>query len=356
MTITTIQEKRVDLKSQWLALLEAEPKIRARDAAEKLEVSEMELVAIRCGDGVRRLSENWGEILQDFPTLGIIMSLTRNESAVHEKVGAFDKVSIMQNMGLVLNHDIDLRIFLNHWSAGFAVTEETRSGLRRSFQFFDVDGTAVYKLYLREESDVDAYEALVEKFLHEDQSATQSVLPKLAIPADRPDSEIDQVVLKDRWVALQDVHDFHAMLQELGAGRVQALRLVGEEVAYRVEENAFKAALELAAETNLSIMIFSGNAGVIQIHTGPVTKLKEVGPWFNVLDPGFNLHLRMDQIVTAWIVKKPTRDGIVTSLEIFDADNQQIAWMFGDRKPGQPESLPWRALVDTLAPLSGAAS
>jgi putative hemin transport protein len=208
---------------------------------------------------------------------------------------------------------------------------------------------------LREESDQEAYESLVETYRHADQSNIQLVSAKINPPADRPDHDIDRDVLWDRWVALQDVHDFHAMLQELGVGRVQALRLVGEEFAYKVETNSFRTALEMAAESGLPIMIFAGSAGLIQIHTGPVHKLKEAGPWFNVLDPGFNLHLREDHIATAWVVKKPTRDGIVTALEIYNVDDQQIAWMFGKRKPGEIEDSAWKTVAHALPTLAGPA-
>lgn len=339
-----------DLKARWIAMKANDPGLRPRDAADKLGVTEAELVAARCGDGVRRLDGPWGDLIQDLPSLGTVMALTRNESAVHEKVGQFDKISIFQNMGLVLNEDIDLRIFLNHWHAGFAVSDDTRGTVRRSLQFYDVDGTAVHKVYLREESDVAAYEALIAKYLHTDQSVGQGILPKAYPPADRADAEIDRVVLRDRWQALQDVHDFHAMLQELGVGRVQAFRLVGDDLCYRVDSDSFRTALDRAAEAETPVMIFAGSPGVIQIHTGPVRKLKEVGPWYNVLDPGFNLHLRQDRVASAWVVKKPTRDGVVTSLEIFDTDDQQIAWMFGKRKPGKPESEDWRTLVNALEP------
>jgi putative hemin transport protein len=71
-------------------------------------------------------------------------------------------------------------------------------------------------------------------------------------------------------------------------------------------------------------------------------------PWLNVLDPGFNLHLREDRIAMAWVVRKPTADGDVTSLELFDADGETLAMFFGERKPGRAELASWRALVDTL--------
>lgn len=348
-------EVALKLRDDLEALRSAEPLLRARDAAEKLGVSEAELVACRCGETVRRLAGPWGEIIKSFPGLGEVMVLTRNDHAVHEKAGSFSKISIFKSMGLVLDEDIDLRLFLDHWQSGYAVAEKTRSGLRHSLQFFDLDGTAVHKVYLREGSDRQAYEDLVTQNLDPNQQPGQAVSALPTRAPERPDQDIDRAVLRKRWCELQDVHDFHAMLKDVGVGRTQAFRLVGEEFAYRVGLETFKTALEAAAETATPIMIFAGNPGVIQIHTGPVEKLKELGPWFNVLDEGFNLHLRTDAIDTAWIIRKPTRDGVVTSLEIYDAVGDQIAWMFGKRKPGELEREDWRRLVASLQPLGESA-
>jgi putative hemin transport protein len=92
-------------------------------------------------------------------------------------------------------------------------------------------------------------------------------------------------------------------------------------------------------------MVFVGNPGIIQIHTGPVRKLVDHGEWFNVLDPDFNLHLREPAIVQSWVVRKPTEDGTVTSLELFNAADELIATIFGKRKPGIPEMEEWREVV-----------
>lgn len=322
--------------------------IRARDAAAQLGVSEAELVACRVGDGVVRLKEDFGSLIKALPMLGTVMVLTRNDHVVHEKVGEFDKISIQPSSGLVLNHDIDLRIFLNHWHFGFAVSEEVRSGLRHSLQFFSLDGTAIHKVYLREESDKRAYDALTQTFRHDDQSPgieTGASIPKTT---DRTDSEIDVEGLRSHWAALQDTHDFFGMLRDFGVGRQQALRLVGDEFASEVNPRSLREMLTRAAEDETSIMCFVGNPGCIQIHTGPVVKLKETGPWFNVLDPKFNLHLREDKIARAWVVRKPTRDGVVTSLELFDEDGFNFVMFFGERKPGQQELGTWRDLAESL--------
>jgi len=92
-------------------------------------------------------------------------------------------------------------------------------------------------------------------------------------------------------------------------------------------------------------MCFVGNPGMIQIHTGPVKRVEVMGDWLNVLDLSFNLHLREDRIATTWVVRKPTADGIVTSVELFDATGSTMAMFFGERKPGKPELAAWRALV-----------
>jgi putative hemin transport protein len=103
-------------------------------------------------------------------------------------------------------------------------------------------------------------------------------------------------------------------------------------------------------------MVFVGNHGMIQIHTGPVKTVRAMSPWLNVLDPGFNLHLRSDLVASAWVVCKPTSDGIVTSLELFDAEGESIAMLFGARKPGTPELAGWRGLIAGIAPLNDEAA
>jgi len=326
------------------------PGVRARDLASALGVSEAELVASRCGDGVTRLDGDWGDMLRSLTGLGEVMALTRNEHCVHEKHGVFDKISIGPGHGMVLNHDIDLRLFLSHWHFGFAVSEEVKSGLRHSLQFFDIDGTAVHKVYVTGKSDKAAYDALVNGFRAADQSPELTVTPLPPRRADRPDAEIDIGNFHQHWRALQDTHDFFGMLSDFGVGRAQAMRLAEEEFAASAPADTLRRVLSLAAERNVPIMCFVGNPGCIQIHTGPVRTLKAMGPWFNVLDPSFNLHLREDAIGQTWIVRKPTRDGVVTSVELFDPDGFCFAQFFGERKPGKIEREDWRALVKDLGP------
>ncbi|UPG90591.1 hypothetical protein L2Y96_02125 [Luteibacter aegosomaticola] len=350
--VQTATAPRIDIPALitgYRELREAEPGLRARDAAERLGVSEGALVASRVGDGVTRLAGELPAIIRDLPALGHVMALTRNSYCVHEKKGAYDHIDIGGVMGIVLAEDIDLRLFLKHWRYGFAVKEVSRGRELESLQFFDGDGTAVHKVYVTEETNRSAWRAL----LHRYTAAVQSPLIDIVaveqpLPETLADSEVDADSLRDHWRALRDPHDFFAMLKKHKVTRTQALRVVGGEFATPVQNNAIRTVLEGAAATGTPLMVFVGSPGVVQIHTGPVNNIVMAGPWINVMDPSFNLHLRTDAIVSSWIVRKPVPEGVVTSLELYAEDGTQIVQVFGKRKPGIPERDDWRALLGTV--------
>jgi len=336
------------LPDRIAALRAGEPALRARELAARLAITEAELVAAGGDCDSRRLRPAWGELIQALPQVGRVMVLTRNDWAVHEKKGRFDQISLFGSQGLVLDPEIDLRIFFANWWSGFAVRTPGDRGERRSLQFFGRDGTAVFKVHALPETDLAAFDALADTFADPAQDAVPLQAPSAAAePEVRPDEAIDRAGLRRDWLALQDTHDFFPLLKRFGVDRRQAFRLAGDDLARRLPNSGFATALTAAAEGGHPIMIFVGNPGVIQIHTGPVKTLKTVGRWFNVLDPGFNLHLLPEGITETWLVHKPTRDGVVSSVEVFDGEGRQIAWMFGARKPGDPEREDWRRLLAT---------
>lgn len=336
------------LANRWATLREEQPKLRIRDAATALDTSEAELLATEVGGDVRRLRCEPKTMLLEMPKLGHVMVLTRNEAFVHEREGTFEDVSMEGHVGLVLGPDIDLRLFLHAWKSAYAVRKETPRGVLESIQFFDGQGTAVFKVYLREQSNRDAYEAIVQEYLHEDQSVGQDVTAARPAPEEKPDSEIDVDGFQAAWLGMKDTHEFFGMMRKFGVTRTQALRLAPEGHADKLDVEVFQKLLEGAAAGEVPIMVFVGNPGCIQIHSGPVERLKLLGDWFNVLDPMFNLHVKLPLLESAWRVRKPTEDGMVTSLELFDADGTNLAMLFGARKPGVPERTDWRELVESL--------
>lgn len=333
-----------DLADRWSRLRGEKPALRIRDAATTLGVSEAELVALGVGQTATPLKADWRGILNDMPGVGRVMCLTRNEHCVHERHGRFEGVDVKGPHGIVLGPDIDLRLFLGSWKHGFAVREPLKQGERLSLQFFDGAGEAVHKIYATDETDRPAFDALIARYSAPAQP-DMKIVARAPVAADRPDSEIDVAGLRAAWLAMKDTHEFFGMLGKFKVGRVQALRLVGADLARELPVRALRGAFDAAAADGTPIMIFVGSHGCIQIHTGPVKRLVDVHGWFNVLDPDFNLHLRDQGVARLFSVRKPTEDGIVTSLEAFDAHNRNILLMFGARKPGKPELEEWRTIV-----------
>lgn len=336
-----------DLTDRFRTLQAEQKFIRARDAAARLGVSEGALAFSGALGQATRLIPDWNVLLPALGGLGSVMALTRNDHAVHERHGRYEGITLGAGHALVLGPDIDLRIFLSRWRFALAL-----GGDRPSLQFFDPDGAAVHKIFSTDATHRDAWAAFIASH------AGEAPAPPEAAPAPRApaqDADVDAAALRHDWLALRDTHDFIRLLGTHKATRRQAFALAGADLAQRLPPTAGSAALRLAAERDVKVMVFVGNRGCIQIHTGPVARLVDVKGWFNVLDPLFNLHLNEAGVAAAWRVRKPTDDGVVTSIELLDAAGEVVALIFGARKPGVPELPEWRAIVEDVAGAMAAA-
>jgi putative hemin transport protein len=340
----SLEEHAAPLRARYAQLKAADPKARIRALAEQMQVSEVELVAAQCGDLQSiQLASPPQDIFKELGSLGRVMALTRNEWCVHERHGAYEDIRAGKSMGIVLGPDIDLRVFFGPWASAWAVNDAGR----RSLQFFDKAGVAVHKVYVTDETDLAAYEALVDKY-----TAPDPQWPVLEPRAPSADGDEGQATpeLRSDWLAMQDTHEFHNLLQRHKVSRLTALRAVGADLAQEVSNDLAERMLQDVAERDICFMCFVGNHGMIQIHSGPIKKVMRTGPWFNVLEPHFNLHLNTTAIASTWIVNKPTSDGWVTSLECYTQGGELIAQFFGARKPGTPELVSWRELLCSYCP------
>ncbi|MDO9438985.1 hemin-degrading factor [Hydrogenophaga sp.] len=332
--------------------------LRAKEAAEAVGLSEGGAIAAHLGahDAPLQaiaLRSDWLGLLQSLEACGPLMALTRNETVVHEKTGVYQNVSASGYVGLALGEDIDLRLFFGQWHAGFAVAEALKSqpGMGApSLQFFDRHGLAVHKIHVREQTDLNAWQQVIERFT--EPQATRAFVARAEPVAAVSQPAPDAVAFHTAWAAMTDTHQFFGLLKQFGLERQQSFCLAEGRFTHRLERAAVRALLIEAAFDGTPIMVFVGSPGCIQIHTGPVKRIEPMKmqgkAWLNVLDPGFNLHLREDLIEHVWVVEKPTDDGVVTSVEAFDHRGELMAMFFGARKPGQSELPAWRHIVAQL--------
>jgi putative hemin transport protein len=337
------------LKLRLESYKEENPKARLVDIAKALNISEME--AIHCqvnNDSVIALKADWKTLFAALPAIGPIMALTRNDYVVHECKGRYVPATWQGPIGLVHGDNIDLRMFSSRWRYLYAVQVNNPRGILQSLQIFDDSGKAVHKIYLEKGADLQAYQMLVQALKVEDMELPEHLASS---PAPEQARSMDANAIEDfrkDWTALQDTHDFFPMLRKHRVPRLQALEIAGPDFVREVGRDTVVQLLERAREQAEPLMAFVGNSGMIQIYSGPIQSTKRMGGWMNVLDPSFNLHIDERGIDRVFIVYKPSRFGLISSLEVFSAEGELILSFFGYRKDDKQPSPSWGRLLASL--------
>jgi putative hemin transport protein len=344
MTTTTTA---TDLAARWAALRDEHPRLRIRDAADRLGVSELELLLTR-DEGVTRLELDFESFLPRLEALGEVMALTRNDHCVIETDGVYRDPDISPHATAIVQPGVDLRIFQRNWDHLVAVENRVKDETRRSFQIFDAAGHAVHKIWLRDGSDVAAFEAIVADLALDDPAPLEFDTPAPAAPKERT-SEVDRDGLLDAWSKLEHTHDFFRLMGRFDVTRTEALEIAEGRYTRPLDRGVATPLLEVAAERGIEIMAFVGNEGCIQIFSGKVHRIVPMDEWINVMDPGFNLHLAQGGVDRAWAVTKPTAYGDIHSVELYAEDGSTIVSFFGLRKEGSDVAEGWAELVAELA-------
>ncbi|MBK1634533.1 hemin-degrading factor [Rhodovulum adriaticum] len=319
--------------------------MRSRDLADSLGIAEAMVVAAEIGHGVTQIDATPDALMPLIPAMGEVMALTRNENAVIEKTGPV--TGYTPDTATVQGQGFELRLTPRHWIHGFAVEEQKGKHLRRSIQVYDAAGDAVHKIYIGEDATDADWAGLVDSLRTEDQGRVLPLTPRH--PVAPPHADPDQrEALRAAWDRLGGRSTFQGMLQDLGMSRLAAYRAAGAPHARPLSTDCIGTLLDGLADRALPFTLLVGNPGCTEIHTGPAETIKPTGPWQNILDPAFNLHLRADRVAELWAVTKPGQHGPALSVEAFDAGGELIAQFFGLRGGGAENAAQWADLVDSL--------
>lgn len=336
----------LSLKQRWETFQQENPGARIYDASKNLNVSEEELLVIDPKSEVTPLTANYAKFFATLDKFGKLMALTRNQSCVIETYGIYKDVRFFGVMGMALNDGIDLRMFLNNWGHCYAVETKAKDRVRKSFQFFNKFGEAIHKIYLTS-SNQDKYFNQIKETLFENRDPLHLDIEAKAEPTPA-NQDTDLEGLEQDWASLKDTHDFHTMLKKHKISRIDAMHAMEGRFTQQMNPEDVSLLLQELAKADIQFMCFVGNLEMIQIFTGEANTFKKLGSWLNFLDPNFNLHLNSADIHKVFIVKKPSVDGNITSVELYDAKGGLICQFFGARKPGQGELPMWRDIVSKI--------
>ncbi len=347
----------VSLAEQWNALRAEQPKLQIRDAARTLGTSEAELLATGIGKTVVRLSDAdhaVNDIMIRALDLGTVLALTRNENGVLERTGLAtkakpesftDKERFRAVAGGYLGGEIDMRFHFANWKHAFAVVQPGRDGTTsRSLQFFDAQGNAAHKVYVKSEAGVAVFDKIVADFKHPQQVSELKIVAAAPKSPEQADSAVDVKEFQLAWKEMTDVHQFNRIVSEFKLTREQAMRLAPQGVVQKIGPQGLRKLLDESAKQQMPIMAFLGNGAATQIYSGKISKTAASGDWYNVLDPQFNLHIRETALKSGYVVQRAG----VTSVEFFDKDGELVVTFFGVRERAKPQPQAWVDLTRSL--------
>ena len=340
--------------------LRVDKRLRHQEIADFFQMTEAELIDAHVGvsklDVVRsspnlakaiRLKKNWPEIIKLVEGLGEVVALTRNQLAVHEKIGHYESTSLQGDIGLVVSEDINLRLFYRQWEFAYIFEESKQAALQKSIQFFDECGRAIHKIFLLPESNHGHLDLIAKQLMDPNQDPGIFVHERRE-PPDLIETQLDDVdieAFKTDWAALEDTQEFFQLLKKYRLNRWDALTLIGDDYAQILNVGAIKFLFNSAKHLDVPLTIYVGNRGAVQIYSGQVQQVNDAKEWLSILGEKFNFHLNMTALPAIWLVRKPGKYGVISSLEILDRSGEVIAIIFGQRMPGQPEPEDWRNLL-----------
>ncbi|SEI87999.1 putative hemin transport protein [Myroides marinus] len=286
------------------------------------------------------LDNKWEAILQELKQLEQVTAITYNNGAYHLTKGHYSNVEIFEHgIGQALNDIIDMRLFLNHWKYGLIQIKKNIT-----LYFFDKQGNQVHTILIDKQTELALL--LIDKYKVVDQSIiTLDPYPSIE---EIEDVEIDLISFHKDWQALKDTHDFFTMLRKHKVTRLQALRLGATEYVKEITIDNLISTLEKVKQEQIPLMSFVGNKGAIQIYTNVIGELATTDYTIQLSDSVFNLALIRAQIKHIYIVRKPTTDGIVSAIEVFNDNGDIITQFFGERKRDTLELKIWSDILNSI--------
>tara|TARA_Y100001970_G_C14194123_1_gene837099 strand:- start:934 stop:1905 length:972 start_codon:yes stop_codon:yes gene_type:complete len=276
-------------------------KVRIRDAAQKLNFSEAELLSTQIDEKNTFYLDvnNLDLFLSELLVLDKIMILIRSDEIVHEKIVKIKDLALKKNQ-ILINQD-GVRVPLLDYDSSnnafhlFYEQKSHRGKSLKSFQIFDEWGDSFIKIYLKGKSS--------EEF-----------------------TKIGHKYKKKYNYELQKI-DSQSILDDFNLVPVHFISSQGncsEIDRQLLDENLLRQILIKLSESKIHVQIHVFGKNTIQYHLGLIKNVVDFGPWINIMDKEFNLHAIDPGIVRTDIVEWMLDDVRYCTVEFYNKDGMQL--------------------------------
>ena len=291
-------DKFNNLKSKWKTFQKDNPKVRIRDAAYQMKVSEAELLSTEINETVSfLLIEDMTAFIKDVLKVDKIMLLIRSDYVVHEKTIKTKNIRLEENQIIDLDKNDCSILDFNIDAFEYVFFQKKMHSNRelKSFQFFDKAGMAILKIYLKGK-DLGFFDEIDLKYKKTYNYEMQS------------DLDINNSNLLDSKIKINLPFDTINSKTTCRDISVKSLRLI----------------LENASDMKTPIQIHALGLGTIQYHRNTVRNIVDYGPWVNVIDQKFNLHVLENGLTRASLIQYQFKDCQQYLINFFDKNNTHV--------------------------------
>ena len=273
--------------------------VRIKDVADRLSLSEGELLSSRIGDNIFYLKVSDFNIFFEKILLSKkIMTLIRSEFVVHEKILNTSKIKINNNSFVDLSNNssaillFDKQIFKHVFYQKMIHNKKEL----KSFQIFDSTGRAVLKIYDKANNS-NIFDEVCEEYKITYKYEMQELNNKI----------ID--VMKNI-----DLKDFFCKNNS-----ISKKKLVSEKNKISLRDT-----LEYFVQNQIPIKIYARGNGTTQYHCDFIKNIVDFGVWINVIDKKFNIHINEDKIIKSIFIKDSINEKFYYSIEYFDISGEHV--------------------------------
>ena len=291
------------LKKQWESFKKNpdNKRIRIRDAAKKLCVSEAELLSTLIDDSVTYIKfNNFYTFIEKVLSLDKVMLLTRSDNVVHE-ITVFTLDLAVDQDGLIYDKNTFnplLRIAPTDIAYTFSELKTHQGKNLYSFQFFNSDGNSIAKIYLKGKTESLFNEIVSEYKVNYDYSI--------------------QNKQSDTNKKLYDLNSSTIKYQFMPKNAPKFKKIK------KIDGSALRTIMENLSKKTIPIQFHGIGLNTVQYYYGEIKNVTDYGPWINVMDKKFNIHILEKKIVSCQLNQLSINNKNYCSLAWFDINNQNV--------------------------------
>jgi len=295
-------------------------------------VSELGALTAEPGFCGTRLLAPVERIARELPRLGGAVAVTMNTAAVMTQIGSYAAPRFAGAPLTPFSEATCLRLYRPAMETTLAVERMPANRLPCSLQFFSETGAVLHKSFLTDVGDDFAFGQLADAWTSSGDTAGPE--PRLSPVAAEPTGDC----------ALQ----IDSIFGDNGLARRAALPDWGANWAWRVSPHLVFDLLVLVSEVRMPLVVAMGNAGAMQVHRGPLEKVRRSGALTVLASGHVTASFEHNEIEEAWVTRIRHEGQSVHVLELYDWRFHCVAMFSALGLPNPGLGSYWEQLLRSL--------